>query len=97
MRHGEFICRRRGRGEDLQLARLLPCLVARGSHGVPARVLAWDNTVSREREVRKGTWDVGFEEKGKHEGLQLAYLLHWTTHWCVHRECPVVLGTRTQR
>lgn len=60
MRHGEFICRRRGRGEDLQLARLLPCLVARGSHGVPARVLAWDNTVSREREVRTvgSTWSI---------------------------------------
>lgn len=25
--------------------------------------------ISREREVRKGTWDVGFEEKGKYEGF----------------------------
>lgn len=49
--------------ERFRINLLLPCPVASGSHVVPAGALTWDNTVSRQREIRTvgSMWSTGLE------------------------------------
>lgn len=49
----------------------LPASLPSGSHGVSAGVLAWDNIVSREREVRTvgSMWSTGLEGREAAAGI----------------------------